>query len=416
MLTLKQRILFLILAVFLVTGITAYYVANRVVHLQLDRLGAGYVGKYAMANKALIQEPLTREITLALQLSRSGVIQKWMANESDPGLRKLAMTELESYRQLLSENSWFLVIDASLHYYSNDNQRKYTGRELIYTLSKTNAQDAWYFATLGNVTNYALNVNYDRGLDVRKVWINVVIRNREGQPIGMAGTGLDLSGFLKAFVDHSEPGVTHILIDQRQAIQAHKDRSLIDEQSVANPEQLRSTISRIISTPGDRILLSRALDNLLNGSPSETMKVTIDGKKQLLGVTYIPDLKWYELTLLDSNQAMGHSLLITLFALIMLVMIILMAISFWILNGLDETNRALKDKIEQLNDAQSKVKMLAGILPVCCSCNKIRDEKDEWQSLETYVKGHTDSEFSHGLCPDCLVKLYPDYANKISQK
>ena len=77
---------------------------------------------------------------------------------------------------------------------------------------------------------------------------------------------------------------------------------------------------------------------------------------------------------------------------------------------LDETNRILRDSIEKLNDAHSKVRLLSGMLPVCCSCNKIRNEKDKWQSLEVYVKEHTDAEFSHGICPECMLKLYPDYS------
>ncbi len=416
MITLKHRILLLILAVYVGTGITAYFAAHQVVHRQMDSLGAGYVGKYAMANKALIQEPLTREIALAIQLSQSAAIQKWVTRESDPALRKMAMDELETYRLRLRDKSWFLVVDSSLNYYANDSQNKYAGRERIYSLSSTNVQDAWYFATLGSVTHYALNVNYDRGLDVRKVWINVVIRSLDGKPIGMAGTGLDLTDFIKAFVDRSEPGVTHILLDERLAIQAHRDRSLINEQSVATPDAKRSTIARILQRTEDRVLLNKALDNLMNGSPSETLKVAINGREQLLGVVYIPDLKWYELTLLDFNHTLGRSLFIPLFILIMLVAVVLMGISFWILNSLDETNRALKNTIDQLNEAHSKVKMLAGMLPVCCSCNKIRDEKDNWQTLETYVKSHTDSEFTHGICPECLLKLYPEYAHKLGGK
>ena len=79
---------------------------------------------------------------------------------------------------------------------------------------------------------------------------------------------------------------------------------------------------------------------------------------------------------------------------------------------LDKTNHALRENIDMLNAAHSKVRILAGMLPVCCACNKIRDEKDQWQSLEDYVKEHTDAMFSHGICPDCMHKLYPDFTHK----
>ena len=53
-----------------------------------------------------------------------------------------------------------------------------------------------------------------------------------------------------------------------------------------------------------------------------------------------------------------------------------------------------------------KVKVLEAMLPICSSCKKIRDAKGEWQQPETYISGHTDTEFTHGLCPECMVKIY----------
>jgi HAMP domain-containing protein len=477
MITLKSKILILIIAAYLITGITAFFAFSTVRDRLVNQLGSGYAEKYALANKALIQEPLTREIALAQQLAQSAVIQQWMANEKDPELHRQAMKELEAYRLRLLDKSWFLVIGSSLNYYANDIHNKYAGRELVYTLSSTNAQDAWYFATLANVPRYALNVNYDRGLDVHKVWINVVIRDAGGRPLGVAGTGLDLSGFLKTFVGQSEPGVEHILLDQRLAIQAARDRTLIDQQSVATPENLRSDISRVIPADEDRARLNVALENLRKGRPAQTLEVTVNGNHRLLGVAYIRDLEWYELTLLDIDQIIGGKLLLPLFILIMLVTLTLLALSGWILNGLvlkpiaeitratrrvsegiytpslpvstrqdeigtltrafaamnariqdntstlesrisertlelDKTNSALRENIDMLNEAHSKVRILAGMLPVCCSCNKIRDEKDQWQPLEDYVKEHTDASFSHGICPDCMHNLYPEFAHK----
>ncbi len=475
-LSLKRKFLLLILAVYLATAIVAFFAFSVTVNRLMNHLGSGYANNYALANKALIQEPLTREIALAQQLSQSAVIRRWIANESDPELHKEAMEELESYRLRLHDQSWFLAINSSLHYYSNDRRNKYANKELIYTLSSTNLQDSWYFATLDSVPRYALNVNYDRGLDVRKVWINVVVRDADGRPLGMVGTGLDLSGFLASFVDHAGPGVEHILLDKRLAIQAHRNRSLISEQSVATPESLRSTIARIIPLPEDRDRLDAALEKLRNGSPSETIEVTVRGKPRILGIAYIRDLEWYELTLLDIKQSIGRPLLFPLFFLIMLITLILIVLSGWIVNKLilkpiseitkatrlvpggdatplpastrqdeigtltrafsemsakirdnthtlearilertaelDETNSALRENINKLNDASSKVRILTGMLPVCCSCNKIRDANNQWQSLEHYVKDHTDTEFSHGICPECAHKLYPDYTHK----
>lgn len=56
----------------------------------------------------------------------------------------------------------------------------------------------------------------------------------------------------------------------------------------------------------------------------------------------------------------------------------------------------------------SEVKVLSGLLPICASCKKIRDDTGYWNQIESYIHTHSQAEFSHGLCPECLVKLYPD--------
>ena len=56
-----------------------------------------------------------------------------------------------------------------------------------------------------------------------------------------------------------------------------------------------------------------------------------------------------------------------------------------------------------------RLKYLEGILPVCASCKKIRDEKGSWHPIESYIHERSSAQFSHGICPECAEKLYPDY-------
>jgi hypothetical protein len=63
----------------------------------------------------------------------------------------------------------------------------------------------------------------------------------------------------------------------------------------------------------------------------------------------------------------------------------------------------------QLTD---KVKVLEGILPVCASCGRIRNESGNYEKLEKYVAEHTEASFSHGICPECAKRLYPEYYNE----
>ena len=69
-----------------------------------------------------------------------------------------------------------------------------------------------------------------------------------------------------------------------------------------------------------------------------------------------------------------------------------------------ERERLLVEREKALSD----VKVLSGLLPICAGCKKIRDDSGYWNQIETYIKQHSEAEFSHGLCPDCLRGLYPE--------
>ena len=64
--------------------------------------------------------------------------------------------------------------------------------------------------------------------------------------------------------------------------------------------------------------------------------------------------------------------------------------------------------IRELTEALAHVKTLSGLLPICASCKKIRDDQGYWQQVETYISAHSDADFTHGICPDCVKRLYPE--------
>ncbi len=67
-----------------------------------------------------------------------------------------------------------------------------------------------------------------------------------------------------------------------------------------------------------------------------------------------------------------------------------------------------KDRlIAELRDALAHVKRLSGLVPICTSCKKIRNDAGYWQQVEVYIRDHSEAEFSHGICPGCVQKLYP---------
>ena len=66
----------------------------------------------------------------------------------------------------------------------------------------------------------------------------------------------------------------------------------------------------------------------------------------------------------------------------------------------------------QLKQSMKEINTLRGFLPICANCKKIRDDRGYWTQIETYISMHSEAEFSHGLCPECVVKLYGDEIGK----
>jgi PleD family two-component response regulator len=69
--------------------------------------------------------------------------------------------------------------------------------------------------------------------------------------------------------------------------------------------------------------------------------------------------------------------------------------------------------IGHLQEALANIKTLSGLIPICAACKKIRDDTGYWNQLESYLLSHTEAEFSHGICPECVRRLYPDLADEM---
>ena len=77
-----------------------------------------------------------------------------------------------------------------------------------------------------------------------------------------------------------------------------------------------------------------------------------------------------------------------------------------------QLERSLRQKNKELSEVVAHVKQLKGLLPICMFCKKIRNDENYWQQIEEYLLEHTEADFSHAICPECLEKHYPEYAKK----
>lgn len=107
-------------------------------------------------------------------------------------------------------------------------------------------------------------------------------------------------------------------------------------------------------------------------------------------------------------------------SILMLAGVAWLAPLFQSIKNSEESLRAANIKLEdeksgreklilEIQDALAKIRTLKGMLPICASCKRIRDDAGYWNQIEAYVRDHSEAEFSHGICPDCAKKMYPKY-------
>jgi hypothetical protein len=120
--------------------------------------------------------------------------------------------------------------------------------------------------------------------------------------------------------------------------------------------------------------------------------------------------------LLILHQTKSSHNFLVLFDSFLLVILLLPVLYFFVyrplssyVNNINLLNAEKDTVIKKLNTALEEIKTLKGILPICASCKKIRDDTGYWNQIESYIKEHSEAEFSHGLCPDCAEKLYPEF-------
>ena len=100
------------------------------------------------------------------------------------------------------------------------------------------------------------------------------------------------------------------------------------------------------------------------------------------------------------------------------------SLSFAFFNGviglyygtIKQANLAKEKLILDLQKALTEVKTLSGLLPICSSCKKIRDDEGYWQQIEEYIRDHSEADFTHGICNECVEKLYPEFYLTFKEK
>lgn len=299
---LKLRFLLLMTVIFIGFMLITWFLSLQLMNKINYEWGRQFTERQVIFDKYRTLSPLIREIALARKMAADPDIIQMALHEGEPLLRQRGIAAMERYRFNFLDHSYFAAMAHSGNYYFNDAANQYRGRQLRYVLSPTNANDKWFYATLADGKDYQVNLDPDVHLGVTKVWINVLIRHGR-EVLGVIGTGIDLTNFLKETVSISQPGVQNLFVDKNMAIQLHSDAALIDYMSIAKDANRRIKVDVLLKNPDDIERLRRAMRQLeIYPDENQTFWVEYEGAEHLLGVAYLPEIGWYDLTLLDAHS------------------------------------------------------------------------------------------------------------------
>lgn len=333
---LRTRFLLLMSAIFVGFMLITWLLSQQLLEKVNQQWGSQFSQRQVLYDKYRTLMPLLREIALARQMAAEPAIIDMALHEYDPEMRRRGIAAMERYRFNFRDHSYFAAFAGSGNYYFNDAANQYAGKQLRYVLSPTKSQDKWFYATLADGKEYQVNIDPDVHLKVTKAWINVLIRSGN-ETLGIIGTGIDLTDLVKETVSISQHGVKNLFIDKSMAIQLNSDLQLIDYMTVAKDIGQRIKVDMLLKNPADIAHLRQVMQKL-EESPADnaTLWVDYEGDKYLLGVAYLPEVGWYDLTLMEKQSldpfsalAMGPILfgLVLLFALL----IVGWALRRWIL-------------------------------------------------------------------------------------
>ncbi|MBF0529986.1 MAG: SpoIIE family protein phosphatase [Deltaproteobacteria bacterium] len=326
--SLKSRFAATIVVLYCIIGIVTYFAFNLVADHVVTALGTNYAVTQALFEKSKLISAIQRDLSLSIKMSESPLLKRWVLDEENDALKKMAAEELESYRTSLTGQSLFFIIGPSRHYYYSDGRETTALDKPNYVLDLANINDAWYFRAMRDVDMFELNVDYDYHLNLTKVWFNVLIKDVSHNKIGLCGSGIDITKFIKEMVNSEQKGVETILLGRDGSIEGHRNVDYVIRNSMVRGTQKKISIYELLDDDLDKGVLQKALDSLSSGIQEvKTLQLSMEGHQYLAAISHIKDIRWFNLVLVDVAQVVSIRdflpiLAVTIAAMLSLIVII----------------------------------------------------------------------------------------------
>ena len=322
----KPRIFLLTGLLVTISALAAWWVGRLQAVGIVEQWAVRYTEKQVLYDKSRMLQPILQEIALARQLAASQQLREGTRQPDDPALTRRAVAEMENFRLNFSDKSYFVALKDSGYYYHNNAKNEFAGRQLRYSLDPKKPADRWFYELIAQQREMHLNVNPDQNLGVTKLWIDFLIRDGNNI-VGVAGTGLDLSQFIREVMEDVQPGISSLFVDHTGAIQVYRDQRMIDFGSITKNSGERKTIDLLFDRDSDKAAILGGMKELEKlKSTVVTRCVEMNGQPYLAGLAYLPEIGWYEITLLDLDVVLplaSFSGILLVYGLTLLVALLL---------------------------------------------------------------------------------------------
>jgi methyl-accepting chemotaxis protein len=254
-----------------------------------------------------LEASINSEIAIALRMADSPLIQWYFLNPDDEEMEQIALGEIAGYRRAFTGKNIFWVGDKDKKYYFNN--------EYVYTIDPSAESSWWYNSIMNSQSPYSLNVNFDVGLKRTMVWVNAPVLNNDRKPVGIVGTGINVSDFINA-IHYNNPETEDELFFFNAVgdIIKAKDIDLVEK---------RANIAEVLGVTGNEIL-----DRAKEIETGEINYFLTKAKKQIIAITSIPisaipALNWYITAVRPVTiAAFMHTGMTVLFGIMMTVIFI----------------------------------------------------------------------------------------------
>jgi len=258
------------------------------------------------------------KIAVVMKMAESPLIIRYFMKPAESELANIALEEIDSYRKAFA-GSIFWINDIDKLFYLNDTEPYKVDPEL--------PVNYWYKMTLYNTKTYNFNINYNPDLKVTKLWINVPVFDEHGKPIGMLGTGIDLTEFIMELYKEHSNNVQLYFFNSTGEITGSRD-----------------VIQVMAKEHVDKIFGDGFLDSTLANKPQKTYAFDSKFGKTVVGT--VPALEWYSVAIApnsidDYKNPMAAVFILMLVIMALIIIVFNIFINFY-LKSLQKTMNSLE--------------------------------------------------------------------------